>query len=185
MGQFKIREEDVFFILKDQLDYGSICQLEPFLDFDEDTLDLMGRKMQINDGAPYRAYMRELSDFCSRHVHHPTLGPAVRRLAAVVRRMAEVTSEMSERRTQDALQWASYTYPALMCYGDVTATWRLLDMAVIAQEKIDREEGNDFYLGKVKQATFFEGVTMPETFARLDTCVRPEREVVEIPEGAF
>jgi hypothetical protein len=72
-----------------------------------------------------------------------------------------------------------------MCYGDVTVTWRLLDMAVLAQERMDQEGGNDFFLGKVKQATFFEGVTLPETFARLDTCVRREREVVEMPEGAF
>ncbi len=149
------------------------------------SLDLMGRKMQLDDGAPYRAYMRELSGFCAKHIHHPTLGAAVRRLAAVVKRMAEVTAGMSERRTSDPLQWASYTYPALMCYGDVTVTWRLLDMAVLAQERIDQEKGSDFYLGKVKQATFFEGVTLPETFARLDTCLRREREVVEMPEGAF
>ena len=41
MGHFKINEEDVFFILKDQLNYGSLCELEPFSDFDEDTLDML------------------------------------------------------------------------------------------------------------------------------------------------
>ena len=41
MGHFKINEEDVFFILKDQLDYGSLCRLERYQDFDEDTLDML------------------------------------------------------------------------------------------------------------------------------------------------
>ena len=56
------------------------------------SMDLMGRKMQLNGGAPYRVYMRELAGFCSRHMDHPTVGGAVRRLAAVVKRMAEVTT---------------------------------------------------------------------------------------------
>lgn len=92
---------------------------------------------------------------------------------------------MSRQMTSDPLQWASTTYPALLCFGDVTVTWRLLDMAVLAQNMIDQGKGNDFYLGKVMQATYFAGVTLPVTFARLDTCVREEREIVEIPEGAF
>ena len=41
MGHFKINEEDVFFILKDQLNYGSLCRLERYQDFDEDTLDML------------------------------------------------------------------------------------------------------------------------------------------------
>ena len=44
MGHFKINEEDVFFILKDQLNYGSLCGLEPYCDFDEDTLDMLVRE---------------------------------------------------------------------------------------------------------------------------------------------
>jgi hypothetical protein len=149
------------------------------------SMDLMGRKMQLNGGAPYRAYTGELAGFCSRHMDHPIVGGGVRRLTAVVKRMAEVTAEMSERRTSDPLQWASYTYPALLCYGDVTVTWRLLDMAIRAQDRIDEGKGSDFHLGKVKQATYFAGVTLPMTFARLDTCVRQERETVEMPAEAF
>lgn len=149
------------------------------------SMDLMGRKMRINDGAPCRAYMRELAGFCSRHLEHPTVGAAVRRLAGVIRRMAEVTSEMTEQMTGDPLQWASRTYPALLCFGDVTAAWRLLDMAVRAQGRMDEGKRDDFHLAKVMQANYFAGVTLPLTFARLDTCVDGGREVVEMPDGGF
>jgi hypothetical protein len=35
------------------------------------------------------------------------------------------------------------------------------------------------------QATYFVGVTLPLTMARLDTCLRNEREIVEMPENGF
>jgi len=35
------------------------------------------------------------------------------------------------------------------------------------------------------QATYFTGVTLPLTMARLDTCIREGREIVDMPEGAF
>jgi len=63
--------------------------------------------------------------------------------------------------------------------------WRLLDMALIAQRKIDEGQEIDFYLGKVMQATYFVGVTLPLTAARLDTCLRLGREIAEIPKKAF
>jgi alkylation response protein AidB-like acyl-CoA dehydrogenase len=149
------------------------------------SVDLMGRKMRLNDGAPYRAYMGELEKFCTEHRDHPTVGDAVRNLASTVRAMAEVTGEMSKRMKSDPLQWASCTYPALLCFGDVTVTWRLLDMAVTAQRMLDQGKANDFYRGKVMQATYFAGVTLPLTLARLETCKRDGREVVEMPEEAF
>ena len=147
--------------------------------------DLMGRKMRLNDGAPYRAHMGELERFCAEHTDHPTVGGAVRNLATTVKAMVEVTAEMSRRMTSDPLQWASCTYPALLCFGDVTVTWRLLDMAVAAQRMMDLGKETDFYRAKVMQATYFTGVTLPLTLARLETCTREAREVVEMPEEAF
>ena len=92
---------------------------------------------------------------------------------------------LSEKMKSDPLQWASYTYPALLCFGDITMVWRLLDLAVIAQEQIEAGSGNDFLSGKVLQATYFTGTTLPLTLARMETCLRSGREVVEMPEGGF
>jgi alkylation response protein AidB-like acyl-CoA dehydrogenase len=98
---------------------------------------------------------------------------------------SDLAMEMSKRSKTDPLQWASYTYPALLCFGDVTMAWRLLDMAVIAQHAIDEGRGTEFHRGKILQASYFTGVTLPLTMARLETCLRQEREVVEMPEKAF
>ena len=149
------------------------------------SLDLMGRKMKVNHGALFNAYRKELERFCVNHENHPRLGGEVRSLRKAEKRLAEVAVQMAERMKTDPLQWASYTFPALMCFGDVTVAWRLLDLGIIAQRIVDQGKDNAFYEGKVRQASYFVGTTLPLTMARLETCVRAGREIVEMANEAF
>ncbi|MBU0735885.1 MAG: acyl-CoA dehydrogenase [Pseudomonadota bacterium] len=149
------------------------------------SIDLMGRKMRVNDGALFKAYLKEIRGFCEENRNHPTLDDAIGDLSKAVERLAQVAGDMSAMMQNDPLQWASHTYPVLLCFGDVTICWRLLDMAAAAQRRIDGGEENDFYLGKIMQATYYAGVTLPVTIARLETIYRKGREVVEMPEEAF
>jgi hypothetical protein len=50
---------------------------------------------------------------------------------------------------------------------------------------MDEGRGNPFYAGKIMQASYFVGTMLPLTVARLDTCVRSGREIVEMPNEAF
>jgi alkylation response protein AidB-like acyl-CoA dehydrogenase len=149
------------------------------------SMDLMGRKMRINGGAPYEAFMTELKGFCRSNREHPTLRKEVLALSRIIEKLEVVAAHMISSAKSDPLQWASHTYPALLSFAEVAMAWRLLDMATVAQQRIDEGQAIDFYLGKVKQATYFVGVTLPLTAARLDTCLRPWREITEIPEKAF
>ena len=149
------------------------------------SIDLLGRKMRMNGGAPFKAFMGEVEGFCDKHMNHPILGRETQALSDVVKKVKQVACEMVERSKSDPLQWASYTYPTLLCFGDITAAWRLLDMAVIAQKTMDKGKESSFLLGKVLQATYFVGTVLPVTFGRLDTCIRNGREVVDMAEGAF
>jgi hypothetical protein len=129
--------------------------------------------------------MTELEGFCKKNEKHPALGSEIQLLSKAALRLGEVAKKMAAQSKSDPLQWASYTYPALMCFGDVTMVWRLLDIALIAQRAIDEGKKNEYYKGKVLQATYYTGVTLPLTMARLDTCLRGGREIVEMPEEAF
>jgi alkylation response protein AidB-like acyl-CoA dehydrogenase len=149
------------------------------------SIDLLGRKMRLNGGALFTSYLSEIRTFCRKQAEQPRLGPDIRALSEAVDRLEVMARTLSEKMKSDPLQWASYTYPALLCFGDITMAWRLLDLAVIAQEQIAAGNGNDFLSGKVLQATHFTGTTLPLTLAQMETCLRPEREVVEMPEGAF
>jgi alkylation response protein AidB-like acyl-CoA dehydrogenase len=148
-------------------------------------MDLMGRKMRLNQGAPFKAFMTELNNFFKKSTDHPVLGGAIQDLSKMAQRLGEVAEALSNMSESDPLHWASTTYPALLCFGEVTVAWRLLDLALKAQGYLEKDPGNNYYLGKVMQATYWTGVTLPETMARLETCLRQGREVIDIPEEAF
>ncbi len=150
------------------------------------SMDLMGRKMTIKKGACFAAYRREIEAFCEHHRLDEDLGDRVRALAGVVERLGEAAAEMTARKEADPLLWAASTYPALMAFGDVTMAWRLLDLAIIARPLADKKGAKyDFHRGKVYQAKYFVDITLPHTLATIDTCLRPGREVVEIPVNAL
>jgi hypothetical protein len=149
------------------------------------SMDLLGRKMRVNNGAPYLAYKTELQKFFDTHKNHPSLGANVRELAVVFDRLDQMARELNDKMASDPLQWASSTYPALTAFSEVTMAWRLLDMAIVASDAMDSGKKNDFYLGKVLQATYFVDVTLPHTLATVEVCLREGREVVDIPLKGF
>ena len=149
------------------------------------SMDLMGRKMRINGGAPFAAYKKELEKFCRDHREHPQFGTQIAALTAAFEKLTEVAEKMRDQMRSDPLQWASNTYPALTAFGEVTMVWRLLDMAIIAARAMEKGRQNNFYFGKIMQATYFADVTLPHTLATIDNAFRRGREVVEMPNGAF
>jgi len=150
------------------------------------SMDLLGRKMTLRNGAPFQAFKKEIEDFCDKHREHPELGDKVRALKGVAQRLWEAADGLQERKKKDPLQWASYTYPALTVFADITMAWVLLDMAVIACPYTEKKgKKNDFYRGKVLQATYFVDTTLPHTLANIEICQRHGREVVVIQDHAF
>ncbi len=148
-------------------------------------MDLMGRKMRMNGGAPYLAYKAEILKFVQLNKDHLQLGANVAHLSNVFTRLDQTANELKDKMTSDPLQWASNTYPALLAFSEITMVWRLLDMAIIASKAIEKGKKNDFYIGKVLQAAYFADITLPHTLATVETCLRKGREVVEMPIKGF
>ena len=108
-------------------------------------------------------------------------------LQEAAERICGIASEMKGRQKEDPLQWASYTYPCLISLSEVTMTWRLLDMAVVAEKCLDtcKASQRDYYKAKILQATYFSDITLPQAKTNMETCLREGREILEIPDGAF
>ena len=150
------------------------------------SMDLMGRKMRMRDGACLKAFQKEIKAFCSENQNCPGLGASVKELAQTVDDLLDMASIMAGRMSDDPLQWASYTYPALIAFGEVIMAWRLLDLARIAFDRAQKKGSTyDFHRGKVMQATFFAETTLPHTRATIHTCLRQGREIVDMPDKAF
>jgi hypothetical protein len=149
------------------------------------SMDLMGRKMRINDGGAFAAYCKEIKNFCRENQDHPQLGQYVEALDKAIDKLKGIAGQMRDQMQSDPLQWASNTYPALMAFGEITMIWRLLDMALIAARAIEKGKKNNLYTGKIMQATYFTDVTLPHTLATMENALRTGREVIDMPEGAF
>ena len=149
------------------------------------SMDLMGRKMRINNGGPFLAFRKEIESFCRENQDHLRLGEYVSALSEAFEKLTAVAGQMGDQMQSDPLQWASNTYPALMAFGEITMTWRLLDMAVIASRAIEKGKKNNLHTGKIMQATYFTDVTLPHTLATMENALREGREVVDMPQGAF
>jgi alkylation response protein AidB-like acyl-CoA dehydrogenase len=149
------------------------------------SIDLMGRKMRINNGGGFTAFREEIESFIQRNADHPQLGQNVKALGEACAKLTFMADHMRDQVQSDPLQWASNTYPALMAFGEITMIWRLLDMAVIATHAIQKDKKNKFYTGKILQATYFSDITLPHTLATIENASRSGREVVDMPLGAF
>jgi len=149
------------------------------------SMDLMGRKMRANGGAPFKAFRKEIERFCRDNREHPQLGDKVRKLTRSVEKLIQIADQLREQMISDPLQWASNTYPALTAFGEVTMIWRLLDMAVIAAGTVEKGRKNHSYTGKILQASYFTDITLPHTLATMGNAIREGREVLDMPVGAF
>jgi len=150
------------------------------------SMDLLGRKMQIQGGAPFKALIAEMDRFWDAHQHHPTLSKWIGVWRKTAKSLFEMAETLRDRMEADPLQWASATYPALICFGEVIVAWRLLDMAILAVSRARKKGGKyDFYRGKVMQATYYVDTVLPGTMAAIHTCVRNGREVTDMPVGAY
>jgi alkylation response protein AidB-like acyl-CoA dehydrogenase len=148
-------------------------------------MDLMGRKMAISGGAPFRAFTQEIETFCKKNRAHPILGKNVKHLESTFNAIFRAVIAMNELKTTDPMLWGANTYPALICFGELIMAWRLLDMAIIAHKKAQKTQKSDFYTGKVLQASWYTDMTLPQTLAKIDSCLRKGKEIAEMPEGAF
>ncbi|MFK5954530.1 MAG: acyl-CoA dehydrogenase, partial [Desulfobacterium sp.] len=149
-------------------------------------MDLLGRKMTLRNGASFMAFKNEIKGFCDKNREHPELGDKVRALEGVAKSLWETAGELQKKKETDPLQWASYTYPAFTAFADITMSWVLLDMAIISYPHTEKKgKKNDFYRGKVLQATYFVDTTLPHTQATLEICQRNSREIVIVQDNAF
>jgi hypothetical protein len=149
-------------------------------------MDLLGRKMQIRDGAPFKAFQKEIENFCAAHDSHPELAEQVQALKAAAVKLWSTAQEMLKQKANDPQQWASYTYPALTAFADITMVWCLLNMAVVAYPSSEKKGKKwDFYRAKVLQATYYTDVTLPHTLATIDICRRQGREILVMQNHSF
>jgi alkylation response protein AidB-like acyl-CoA dehydrogenase len=145
-------------------------------------LDLLGRKLQQQQGLLLRTLLGELESFTAAQRGHLTLGEEARVLEAEVARWRQTTMDLGARGMEgDRIYPVLCATPYLEMAGNVVLGWQLLAQAVVAHDRLQAHyldrgaldpaarrallaDGGEaaFYFNKVETARFFLYQLLPQ-----------------------
>jgi alkylation response protein AidB-like acyl-CoA dehydrogenase len=127
-------------------------------------LDLLGRKVVMQDGAALRALGQVMQATIERALGQSQLAAHASQLAAMSQRVANVTRSL--HAAGDINQTLANASAYLEAFGHVVLAWIWLEQALVAAQSSARDE--DFYRGKLHAAAYFFRWELPKAATQLD-----------------
>ncbi len=153
-------------------------------------LDLLGRKVVLQDGAALRALTARIADTVARcrAVHDAGSQRLAGELDACWTRLVEVTSTLHE--ADDANRALANATVYLEAFGHLVIAWMWLEQALVAGGRItgtsDHEGGDDaFYFGKLAACRFFFAYEVPKVGPMLDLLASLDTTTLSMQDAWF
>ncbi|MBB1062133.1 acyl-CoA dehydrogenase [Marilutibacter spongiae] len=141
-------------------------------------LDLLGRKVVMQDGAALRLYLARVRASIERASGDAGLKPHAEALSRRIDRLASVTAQLW-RDGEPGLALANASV-YLEAFGHVTVAWIWLEQAMATRGRDD-----DFHEGKRRAARFFFDWELPRVDAQFDLLARRDRGPLDMPDACF
>ncbi|GGY05969.1 acyl-CoA dehydrogenase C-terminal domain-containing protein [Paludibacterium paludis] len=124
-------------------------------------IDLLGRKVLLDQGQRLRKFTRLIHLFCKEHAENSQLKPFTEPLAALLKDVGDVTMHigMAAMRDRDEAGAAASDYLRLI--GHLTYAWLWARMAQTAAARLASDE-DGFYQAKIETARFYITKLFPE-----------------------
>ena len=152
-------------------------------------MDLIGRKLSMNKGAVFQAFIKEMRDAVDRAGAIESLEPLAVEVGKAITRLETLAKHIQDTMRSPSVKVAfANSVPFLMAMGDVIMAWMLIWRASIASEKLQIKSKNKnlaFYQGQIFSAEYFIKSVLPETLGQMDAIVGGGEAVVNISEEAF
>jgi hypothetical protein len=148
-------------------------------------LDLVGRKLGAKGGAVLMSMLNRINTFAVKTKKHERLGELAADFEAAKNELVKTTMGFRAQGAKDPYLPVAYATPYLEMFGDVIFAYFLLDMAVVADAKLQalyEEKGATtdeakrklhadhpeagFYWNKIMTARFFVKQLLPDVFAK-------------------
>jgi alkylation response protein AidB-like acyl-CoA dehydrogenase len=125
------------------------------------SLDLLGRKILMNNGAGLKKFCAQLQAFIEEHGIDEAMSEFISPLDDICDKVSRLTTEIGMKafRSQDEVGAAAVPY--LRVVGHMVYAYFFAQMAKIALEKQD--SGDSFYKAKLATARFYFARLLPET----------------------
>jgi butyryl-CoA dehydrogenase/acyl-CoA dehydrogenase len=150
-------------------------------------LDLLGRKVVMQDGAALRLVGERLRATCERAVAtgDKTLAAQAAALGKASQRLAEVTATLWSAGDPNVTLANASVY--LEAFGHVVVAWIWLEQALVAQAALPQAQGEDadFYRGKLAAAAFFFRFELPKVYPQLDLLATLDRTTLDMQDAWF
>ena len=152
-------------------------------------MDLLGRKIGMNDGAVFKAFLEEIKKTISLAKQKEGLAELAAAVEQAADRLGQVAQQLLQMAVSPDVKTAfAFAHPFLEAFGDVVMAWMHLWRADIATTKLAgnvKKKDKDFYGGKIKTAKFFIGTVLPVTIGKLEAIKQANPAAVEMTDTEF
>ena len=152
-------------------------------------MDLMGRKLALNDGQSFRDLLEEIEKTISSAGAISSLKELVSGLDQTVSKLKGVAQYVGENaRSEKIMSTYANAQPFLDVTGDTIMAWMMLWRAVEATQKLDqnpKKKDMEFYEGQLKSAQFFIQNILPVSRGKMDVILANDTAATDISEAAF
>ncbi len=150
-------------------------------------LDLLGRKVVMQDGAAFKLLGERLRNTCERALAtaDATLAEQARALGAAAARLADVTRALWTAGDPNVTLANATVY--LEAFGHVVVSWIWLEQAIVARAALAGAQGDDaaFYHGKLAAAAYFFRWELPKVYPQLDLLASLDRTTLDMQDAWF
>ena len=144
-------------------------------------LDLLGRKVIMQEGAAFKAYARAVRRSVERGLAIQSLVADAHALEAALQRIEAVTAVLYGAGDMNKTLANASVY--LEAFGHTVLAWIWLEQALVATGK----EGHDadFYRGKLQAATYFFKWELPKVHQQLDLLETIDTTTLDMQDAWF
>ena len=125
------------------------------------SLDLLGRKVLMDNGAKLKKFGALVSEFVEQNGGDKTMGEFIAPLADLGEKLTKLTMEIGAKAFRDQDEVGAAAVPYLRIVGHLVFAYFFARMAKLALENLD--SGDSFYKAKLATARFYFARLFPET----------------------
>jgi alkylation response protein AidB-like acyl-CoA dehydrogenase len=134
-------------------------------------LDLLGRKIMMDQGRALRGLVADMDHFCDEHADHPRIGADTATLKEKLVEWQQLAADVSVAALRNPDEAGAASVDFLMYSGYVLVAWYWLRLVLTAEQKLATSGDPDFCHGKFKAARFYFERLLPRTLS-LAACIR-------------
>ena len=150
------------------------------------SMDLMGRKLSMNKGNAYDAFVDEIRKRIVEADEIPETEALSKKLTEVLEQYKTTVDFLGKVVTEDPLRAFGFSHPLLEVTGDLTMAWMHLWRASMAvKNKGKKKKDANFYDGLMQTASFFINTQLPITSGKMAAIMVCDKSAVDMVEAAF